>query len=141
MDIDGDLHLLICGAGRVRHFAGGRADDAAREIDTRGSACAAWRTGASAGPGTGLALLEASGSRLEALLLGPARHHLGDGPVIVVPPGRLQAVPWALLPSLRDRAVSVAPSARAWLQAREAAPSGARRSGADPRSRPRRRRR
>ena len=34
----------------------------------------------------------------------------------------MQAVPWALLPSLRDRAVSVAPSARAWLQAREAAP-------------------
>jgi CHAT domain-containing protein len=37
--------------------------------------------------------------------------------VVVVPPGRLHAVPWALLPALRDRAVSVAPSARAWLQA------------------------
>jgi hypothetical protein len=42
--------------------------------------------------------------------------------VVVVPPGRLHAVPWALLPSLRDRVVSVAPSARAWLQARAVVP-------------------
>jgi CHAT domain len=122
VDIDGDLHLLICGAGRVRHFSGGRADDAAREIDYARFSLRRLAYRREAGPGTGLALLEASGSRLETLLLGPARHYLGDGPVIVVPPGRLQAVPWALLPSLRDRAVSVAPSARAWLQAREAAP-------------------
>jgi hypothetical protein len=122
VDIDGDLHLLICGAGRVRHFAGGRADDAAREIDYARFSLRRLAYRREAGPGTGLALLEASGSRLEAVLLGPARGHLGDGPVIVVPPGRLQAVPWALLPSLRDRAVSVAPSARAWLQASAAAP-------------------
>jgi CHAT domain-containing protein len=31
-------------------------------------------------------------------------------------------VPWALLPALRDRAFSVAPSARAWLQARATEP-------------------
>jgi hypothetical protein len=122
VDIDGDLHLLICGAGRVRHLAGGRADDAAREIDYARFSLRRLAYGREAGPGTGLALLEASGSRLEAVLLGPARDHLGDGPVIVVPPGGLQAVPWALLPSLRDRAVSVAPSARAWLQASAAAP-------------------
>jgi hypothetical protein len=30
----------------------------------------------------------------------------------------LQAVPWGLLPALRDRAVSVAPSAASWLRAR-----------------------
>jgi CHAT domain-containing protein len=121
-DIDGDLHLLICGAGRVRHFAGGRADDAAREIDYARFSLRRLAYGREARPGTGLGLLEASGSRLEAALLGPARGHLGDGPVIVVPPGHLQAVPWALLPVLRDRAVSVAPSARAWLQARQAPP-------------------
>jgi CHAT domain len=122
VDIDGGLHLLVCGAGRVRHFAGGRADDAAREIDYARFSLRRLAYGREARPGTGLGLLEASGSRLEAALLGPARGHLGEGPVIVVPPGRLQAVPWALLPSLRDRAVSVAPSARAWLQAREATP-------------------
>jgi CHAT domain-containing protein len=35
-----------------------------------------------------------------------------------VPPGRLQAVPWRLLPRLRSRVVSVAPSATSWLRAR-----------------------
>src|SRR6202034_4411162 len=33
VEIDGDLHLLVCGGGRVRHFAAGRLADAAREID------------------------------------------------------------------------------------------------------------
>jgi hypothetical protein len=42
--------------------------------------------------------------------------------VVIVPPGRFHAIPWALLPSLRDRVVSVAPSARAWLRARSATP-------------------
>ncbi|MGH3174355.1 MAG: CHAT domain-containing protein, partial [Streptosporangiaceae bacterium] len=58
------------------------------------------------------------------LLLGAARDQLGDGPLIIVPPGRLNAVPWGLLPSLAGRAVSVAPSARAWCRARTAGPFG-----------------
>ena len=37
--------------------------------------------------------------------------------MIIVPPGRLNAVPWSLLPSLTGPAVSVAPSARTWLRA------------------------
>ena len=98
--------------------------------------------GAGRRPGrTALAVLEASGARLESVLLGPAAGMLGSGPVIVVPPGRLHAVPWALLPSLRDRAVSVAPSARAWLQARGACTAGTGGAGAGPGARPRRRRR
>ncbi|MGH3175773.1 MAG: hypothetical protein ACRDPF_18160, partial [Streptosporangiaceae bacterium] len=52
-------------------------------------------------------------ARLDELLLGAARDHLGDGPLVVVPPGPLNAVPRGLLPSLAGRAVSVAPSARA----------------------------
>jgi CHAT domain-containing protein len=57
-------------------------------------------------------------------MLGPVAAALGDGPAVLVPPTRLQATPWALLPSLRDRAFSVAPSARAWVRAAtSAAPS------------------
>jgi CHAT domain-containing protein len=40
--------------------------------------------------------------------------------VVIVPPGKLHAIPWALLPALRDRAVSVAPSAAAWTRAHTA---------------------
>lgn len=61
--------------------------------------------------------LDQVGAVLEDVLLGSAAAELGDGPVVVVPPGRLHAVPWALLPSLRNRAVSVAPSAATWLRA------------------------
>lgn len=42
--------------------------------------------------------------------------------MIIVPPGGLHAVPWGLLPSLRGRAFSVVPSARAWLRARATEP-------------------
>ena len=58
------------------------------------------RCGADGGGRAALAALAASGHRLEAILLGPAARHLGGGPVVVVPPGRLHAVPWALLPAL-----------------------------------------
>ena len=74
--------------------------------------------------GQALAALADAGGRLDALLLGAARDDLGDGPVVVVPPGRLNAVPWALLPSLAGRAVTVAPSARSWLRARNTPPFG-----------------
>jgi CHAT domain len=123
--IGGDLHVLVCGEGRVRQVSAGRMDDAAREVSFArlGLARLARRRGVSrdqrAGPhGSALAILEETGRRLEALILGRATRALGDGPVVIVPPGRLHAVPWAVLPSLRDRAVSVAPSAGAWLRAR-----------------------
>jgi len=61
------------------------------------------------------------GQTLERVLIGEAGGHLGNGNVIVVPPGPLHAVPWGLLQCLRSRAVSVVPSAAAWLRARRAA--------------------
>src|SRR3984957_12243657 len=54
----------------------------------------------------------------------PPAAALGDGPAVIVPPGRLHTVPWALLPALADRAFSVAPSAGAWLRAQAAPPPG-----------------
>jgi CHAT domain-containing protein len=63
----------------------------------------------------------AAGPRLEQALLGPAARHLRDGPVIIVPPGTLHVIPWTLLPALRDRVISVAPSAGAWMRAHAAA--------------------
>ena len=135
--VDGDLHVLVCRSGGIRHVRGGRAGEAATEVEfarfglrrlargrgagQHGGPAAGQRASREASPAA-LATLEASGQRLEAALLGPAGRLLGDGPVVVVPPGRLHAVPWALLPALRDRAVSVAPSARAWLQARAVTP-------------------
>jgi hypothetical protein len=43
---------------------------------------------------------------------------LAGGPLVVVPTGSLQNVPWALLPSCAGRPVTVSPSATLWLGAR-----------------------
>ena len=123
VEIDGDLHLLVCGDGRVRQFAAGRLQDAAREIDFARFGLSRLAYSHRGGqPEKALAVLAETGHRLEDALLGQAARHLGRGPVVVVPPGKLHAVPWSLLPSLRDRVLSVAPSARAWLRARAAVP-------------------
>jgi tetratricopeptide (TPR) repeat protein len=67
-------------------------------------------------------VLAAGGAALQAAVLGPAAAALGDGPVVVVPPGRLGTVPWTLMPSLSSRVVTVAPSASTWLRARRQSP-------------------
>jgi CHAT domain-containing protein len=62
---------------------------------------------------------------LDNLLFGRAgipRALLGDRELVVVPVGGLYSVPWESLPSLRGRAVSVAPSATAWVSAAEVTP-------------------
>ena len=121
VDIDGVLQVLVCGSGRVRQFTAGRTNDATRASDF---ARFALRRLARGRPGDGLdgaqAVLKAAGPRLQDALLGPAARRLGGGPVVIVPPGRLQAIPWAVIPALADCAVSVAPSAGAWLRARSA---------------------
>jgi tetratricopeptide (TPR) repeat protein len=72
-------------------------------------------------------MLAAGGAALESALLGPAATDLGDGPVVVVAPGRLGGVPWTLMPSLSERVVTVAPSASTWLRARRKTPPAGRR--------------
>jgi tetratricopeptide (TPR) repeat protein len=52
---------------------------------------------------------------LDQLLLTPL--NLPDVPIVVVPPGRLSALPWADLPSLKGQPLTIAPSAAAWLEA------------------------
>jgi tetratricopeptide (TPR) repeat protein len=123
VDIDGVLHVLACGGGKVRQFTAGRAEDAARAADF---ARFALRRLARSRPGddldSALAVLKAVAPKLQDALVGDACRHLGDGPVVIVPPGKLHAIPWALIPALRDRVVTVAPSAGAWLRARDTRP-------------------
>ncbi|MGK3939608.1 CHAT domain-containing protein [Streptomyces caeruleatus] len=117
--LDGRVQVLLCAQGRVRRFEGGLLADAEREAE---HVQAGLRRLAHPGAEARLPVVEAAGRRLEELLLGPAAARLGSGPVVVVPPGRLHQVPWALLPSLRDRVFSVSPSASSWLRARETPP-------------------
>ena len=121
VDVDGDLYVLTCGSGRIRQFAAGHASDAMKAADF---ARFALRRLASSRPGddpaSALAVLGKAGPALQQALLGPAVPHLGEGPVIIVPTGKLHPIPWTLLPALKDRVVSVAPSASAWMRAHQA---------------------
>lgn len=118
LDIDGRCHVLLCDGGRVRRFAAGSTAEVAAELEFTRAGLQRLAFGAGRRPRETMAALEASGRRLQELLLGPAAGRLRDGQVVVVPPGWLHWMPWALLPVLRPLAVSVAPSARAWLRAR-----------------------
>jgi tetratricopeptide (TPR) repeat protein len=128
VNVAGSLHVLVCRAGRLRQFAAGRADDAARAVELArfGLRRLAYNRPTDSAE-SAFAILTASGHKLEETLLGPATRYLGDGHVVIVPPGRFHAIPWALLPSLRDRPISVAPSARAFVRANSVAPPARRR--------------
>ncbi|MBX7548312.1 CHAT domain-containing protein [Streptomyces sp. NPDC048665] len=117
--VDGRVHILLCGQGRVRRFAGGALTEALAEAEY---VQAGLRRLAHPGAEARLPMVEAGGRRLQELLLGGAAEHLGGAPVVIVPPGALHRVPWALLPALRERVLSVSPSASSWLRARETEP-------------------
>jgi tetratricopeptide (TPR) repeat protein len=127
VDVDGVLYVLVCGDGRVRQFTAGRTQDAIKAVDFARFALRRLARGrAGDDPDSALAILNTVGPDLQKAILGPAVGCLEDRPVVVVPPGKLHAIPWALLPALGDRVFSVAPSAHAWMRARAARPPGRR---------------
>jgi tetratricopeptide (TPR) repeat protein len=123
VDVDGTLHVLSCGGGRVRQLVAGRTEDAIRAADFARFALRRLARGRPGDdPKSALAVLAAAGPKLQDAILGPATRHLGGGPIVIVPPGKLHAIPWALLPALGNQVFSVAPSANAWLRAHAAPP-------------------
>jgi tetratricopeptide (TPR) repeat protein len=118
VDVDDTLHVLVATPERVRHFAAGRAADASRAADFARFALrrlARHRSGADLE--SAWAILDAAGAELQLAVLGSAGSALRDGPIVIVPPGRMHGIPWAVLPMLGERVFSVAPSASAWLRA------------------------
>lgn len=67
------------------------------------------------------ASLERGLRRLDALLLDPLQLP-GSAPMLVLPPTDLTLLPWALLPSRRGIATTLAPSATRWVRATSARP-------------------
>jgi tetratricopeptide (TPR) repeat protein len=60
---------------------------------------------------------------LDRVLLAPLGPMTGDCPLVIVPSGPLQSLPWPMLPSCVGRPVTIAPSAASWLAARRSVPS------------------
>lgn len=70
-----------------------------------------------------LARARAAAARLDELLVAPLLGTLGDAPLVLVPTGALHALPWATLPSMHGRAVTVAPSLTVWLDLAQRLPA------------------
>ncbi|RZU54505.1 CHAT domain-containing protein [Krasilnikovia cinnamomea] len=71
------------------------------------------------------AVLEKVRDGFDRVLMRPLARLIGDRPLVVVPTGPLQSLPWSVLPSCVGRPVTVAPSAARWYRS-------ARRTGAAP---------
>lgn len=67
-----------------------------------------------AGRSAAITVVRHAAARFDALLLGPLAGELGDRPLVLVPTGPLQSLPWSILPSCRGRTVTVSPSASLW---------------------------
>lgn len=115
-EVDGVLHALVAGRGRVRHRVVGSARTAAEAVDF---ALFVLRQAARGRR----AQLDAAGARLQEALLGAALDGIVESRAVVSGTSSLQGVPWGLLPGLAGRPVTSSPSARLWLRARSAAPA------------------
>jgi tetratricopeptide (TPR) repeat protein len=115
IELDETLHAMTVRRSGIRVHTVGSARGAAQEVDFARFLLRRLADERPV-PNPGQALADA-GRLLEEALLGPAAAELDTDSVVIVPPGRLHAIPWGLLPVLRDRSVSVSPSAAAWLRA------------------------
>jgi tetratricopeptide (TPR) repeat protein len=77
------------------------------------------------------AMLRDAAGRLDRALLRPLAPVLGDVPLVLVPSGPLQALPWSVLPSCAGRTVTVSPSATLWHAGGRPHPAPVSRSAAD----------
>ncbi|HEY3562957.1 MAG TPA: CHAT domain-containing tetratricopeptide repeat protein [Kribbella sp.] len=130
VEVDGVLHAVVVRDGRISRHQVGPVAAAALEVERsrfRLRRLAHARPHNSPGPAYRGPSLDVLGRRLGEAILGDALELLEDRAVVMVPPGRLQALPWGLVPGLADRAVNVVPSAAAWLRARKLRPPSDRR--------------
>ncbi|MER7276123.1 CHAT domain-containing protein [Dactylosporangium sp. NPDC000244] len=112
LDIDGRLHALVVRGRRVTHRIVGEIEAVRAELESLRFALHNQVLGHAAGGER----LERRAEVLDRLLLGPLADLLGDGPLVLVPTGALHALPWGMLPRLRGRSLTVAPSATIWLR-------------------------
>jgi len=116
VELDGHLHAVSFSRGRLRlHPLGPVAavHDALDRIPFALHRLARRRT-TTASRAAARAVLRHAGLVLDRTLLAPLAGELGDAALVLVPTGRLQSLPWSILPSCAGRPVTVAPSATSW---------------------------
>lgn len=123
----GGLHAVVVRRGRARLIGLGSMGEVAESMRRLGFALR--RVGAADGSSVttqaALTALHRLAQRIDAMLLGPLRRHVGDDEVVLVPTGALHAAPWSLLPTLRGRPLTIAPSAALYIRAAKQPPRSA----------------
>jgi CHAT domain-containing protein len=112
---DDALHVLVVSKSGVCHYVAGSHQSAVRTTDY--ARFALRRTTHRSAAQRARATLPRIAASLEAEVFGSAVAELGDGPLVLVPPAALSSAPWGVLPSLRSRDFTVAPSAASWFTA------------------------
>jgi tetratricopeptide (TPR) repeat protein len=118
--LEGELHAVTVVGGRTRLHALGRADgigQALTHVPFALHRLVKPRAGAVGREAAAVAVLQRAAAAFDDLLLRPLRGEVRDRPLVVVPTGPLQSLPWSVLPSCRGRAVTISPSATIWHQA------------------------
>lgn len=64
-----------------------------------------------------LAVLRDAAIRFDSMLLLPLAAEIRDRPLVIVPTGPLQSLPWSIFPSCSGRPITVSPSASLWYLA------------------------
>jgi len=125
--LDDTLHAVTVAGGRIRLCQLGPAAQAYELIDRVRFALhrLARNRATDASNAAASALLADAAERLDTLLLRPVTGEIADRPLVVVPTGALQSLPWSILPSCVGRPVTVTPSAALW----QAGLRGGRQSG------------
>ena len=119
LELDGVLRAVTVAGGKVRLHQLGQLAGVAESLGFVPFALRRLgnpRTG-SASRAAAAAMLQRAASELDRILLTPLRGALQDRPLVVVPTGGLQSLPWSVLPSCAGRPVTVSPSATLWHQA------------------------
>jgi hypothetical protein len=115
VDLDGRLGALTLAGGRVAYdvLPQGRPADELEWLrfalarTARGRFDSAQRTAV-------IESVSTAAGRIQELLIEPLRSRLRDAPLVIVPTGELYALPWATLPLLGSRPLTIAPSLSAW---------------------------
>jgi hypothetical protein len=117
IELDGELTALVLAGARLTRHPLGAAEPVRSEHEwLRFALSRIGRLGRGAPQLTALREgARRSAQTLDKLLIEPLASRLEDRELVLAPTGALHALPWALLPSLRGRPLTIAPSAAIWL--------------------------
>ena len=117
VELDGELTGLVLAGGRLTRHRLGAAEPVQSEHEWLRFALARISRLRRGAPQASASREGArrSAQTLDELLILPLASQLDDRELVLAPTGALHALPWALLPSLRGRPLTIAPSAATWL--------------------------